>query len=193
MRARHGGHGTLTYGRWKAMMQRCRSKLKANFKKYGGRGIKVCERWHSYPNFLADMGECPGPLMTVDRIDNSRGYEPGNCRWATKAEQSRNRPNHCVALTHDGQTLIATEWARKLGMSPTTLFARIRLGWPPERILTTPPNGGPAPNRHPKLRQLTFKGQTKPLMAWAQELGLSANTLRMRLRLGWTVERALTP
>lgn len=174
------------------MMQRCRSKQPKAFKKYGGRGITVCERWHFYPNFLADMGACPGPLMTVDRIDNARGYEPGNCRWATKAEQSRNRPNHCVALTHGGQTLIATEWARKLGMSPNTIFARIRLGWTAERILTTPPNGGPVPNRHPKLRQLTLNGQTKPLMDWAQELGLSANALRMRLRLGWTVKRALT-
>lgn len=192
MAIRHGGHGTLTYSRWKAMMQRCRDAHQSNYRKYGARGIKVCERWQSYPNFLADMGVCPSRSMTLDRIDNAIGYQPGNCRWVTKAEQARNRPSHCVTLTHNGRTMIVTEWARRVRLKPHTIYARIRLGWSPKRILTTPADGSPEANRHPNLRMLTHCGETKPLIEWAKIVGISPNTLRMRLRLGWSVEKALT-
>jgi hypothetical protein len=72
------------------MRQRCGNPNDRQFSDYGGRGITVCERWAKFENFLADMGERP-PGLTLDRINNDGNYEPGNCRWATRLEQSRNR------------------------------------------------------------------------------------------------------
>jgi hypothetical protein len=135
---KHGGCGTLTYARWKSMMQRCTNPNADNFKHYGGRGITVCERWQDFASFLTDMGACPDKSMTLDRIKGELGYEPGNCRWATKADQNRNRPRAAVMLTHAGYTLSATEWAARMGMPATTLFARLRLGWTAEQAITQP-------------------------------------------------------
>jgi hypothetical protein len=86
----HGHTGTSIYNRWKEMMGRCYNPKHPRYADYGGRGIRVCERWHDFTNFLADMGE-PPPGLTLDRIDNNKGYEPGNCRWATVQEQNTNQ------------------------------------------------------------------------------------------------------
>jgi hypothetical protein len=134
---KHGGHGTLTYARWKSMMQRCNDPGATNYQYYGAKGITVCQRWHEYAAFLADMGECPGQDMTLDRIDNSKGYELGNCRWVTQAVQNGNR-SHCIELTHNGVTKILVKWAAEIGISPNALAMRIRLGWSVERALTQP-------------------------------------------------------
>lgn len=67
---KHGGHGTLTYSRWKSMMQRCNNKTHKDYPNYGGRGIKVCEHWYDFAAFLIDMNECPDKGMTIDRLDN---------------------------------------------------------------------------------------------------------------------------
>lgn len=87
----HGKTLTGTFLSWKSMKARCRNPRVPDYPRYGGRGITVCDRWYeSFDAFLADMGDRPDGL-TLDRIDNDRGYEPGNCRWATKSDQSRNR------------------------------------------------------------------------------------------------------
>ena len=96
VRWRHGhaaGGGTRTYHAWSSMLQRCSSSTRADWPRYGGRGITVSKRWRRFENFLADMGECP-PNLSLDRINNDGNYEPGNCRWATLEQQVRNRrPN----------------------------------------------------------------------------------------------------
>jgi len=88
--ARHEEGARSIYTIWKSMKQRCLNPKHAHWKDYGGRGIKVCDRWLKFENFLADMGERPAG-MSIDRVDNDGHYEPGNCRWATAKEQRANR------------------------------------------------------------------------------------------------------
>lgn len=93
---RHGcarkGHRTPEYSVWNSMMGRCSSNPNCrSYKDYAGRGITVCGRWKIFENFLADMGKRPSADLTLERINNSKGYSPGNCRWATMAEQNKNR------------------------------------------------------------------------------------------------------
>lgn len=89
----HANKGKIspTYQTWSGMRRRCTDATRKDYPRYGGRGIKVCERWQEFPNFLADMGEKP-PGLTIDRINNDGDYEPGNCRWATRKEQIHRIP-----------------------------------------------------------------------------------------------------
>jgi len=89
---RHGMYRTPTYRSWDGMKQRCLNPKATGYARYGGAGVTVCDRWLSFENFLADMGARPEGT-TLDRINPTLGYEPGNCRWATRSEQNRNRPN----------------------------------------------------------------------------------------------------
>ncbi len=133
-----GAWRTPTWHIWQGMIQRCRNPKNPSFKNYGGRGIKVCERWMDFDSFLADMGQRPAG-MEIDRFpDNDGDYEPGNCRWATDAEQSRNNSRN-VRLEYQGETKVLSDWASERGMAATTLWARLfKLGWTLERALTTP-------------------------------------------------------
>lgn len=104
-----------------------------DFKHYGGRGIKVCARWDNFLHFLTDMGEKPTG-MTLDRIRINEGYEPGNCKWSTQKEQTRNtRVNRL--LTFKGKTQPLAAWCEEMGLVYTTAHRRLRLGWRVEAVL----------------------------------------------------------
>jgi hypothetical protein len=119
----HGKGATAEHRSWTAMRTRCNNPKQLAWPNYGGRGITVCERWDSFENFLADMGERPSGC-SLDRIDNNGNYEPGNCRWATKAEQSNNRRTN-IFVTHDGETLTITQWCTRLGISNGAVRTRM--------------------------------------------------------------------
>lgn len=141
-------NGTRTHGKtltpehvaWKAMLQRCYYEKHPQHKDYGGRGIKVCDRWrNSFENFLADMGPKPSPEHSIDREDNDGNYEPDNCRWQTPVDQCNNKRNN-VLVTVDGETKTVAQWAAITGLSPFTIYARINsLKWSHHRAVTEPP------------------------------------------------------
>lgn len=134
---KHGMTKTREYRSWHTMKTRCYHKECPSYQDYGGRGITVCDRWlgsDGFQNFLMDMGRRP-LRTTLDRIDNNAGYEPSNCRWATRKEQQNNTRRN-VLITYNGKTLNMTQWAEKLGVSRATLEKRKRLGWSDKRIIT---------------------------------------------------------
>lgn len=118
------------YNVWISMRDRCNRPSKPGYQNYGGRGITVCERWNSFANFLADMGNRPSPKHSIDRIDNDSGYSPENCRWATRQQQSENRRNvHKVSM--NGITDTIKKHCRRLGINYGTITSRIRAGEEP--------------------------------------------------------------
>lgn len=127
----------LEHNSWYSLRSRCRNPKDHAFHNYGGRGIKVCERWESFENFLADMGPRPSPKHSIDRIDVNGDYCPENCRWATRQEQNSNRRD-CHYLTHNGETLTVYEWARRTGLSDGAIRYRMKQGWSVAKTLTTP-------------------------------------------------------
>lgn len=182
---RKGTHGLSRVGKrakvysiWHAMIQRCRNKRNVQYKNYGGRGIAVCQRWSNILNFIKDMGH-PAPKMTLERVDNNKGYSPGNCRWATQAEQARNKRGVRL-ITWNGKIKCLTDWAKELKLSHNGLKKRLRHR-SFEDAVKRPFGGG---------RFITFKGETKNLNAWAKKLGLEAGTISMRINKGWSIERA---
>jgi len=124
---------TSSYGTWSAMRRRCRNPNTVRYERYGGRGIKVCERWDSFANFFADMGEKPAG-MSIDRIDVNGNYEPGNCRWATATEQSQNNNSNVKLEPHEpaqirwlsAEGFSGAEIARFFGVGKSTVSRVLR-------------------------------------------------------------------
>ena len=135
----HGLSYTPEYRAWQTMRLRCTVPSNPAYKDYGGRGIKVCARWLDSPEaFLADMGPKPSPAHELDRYPNNDGnYEPGNCRWATRSENDRNRRNNRL-IECQGQTLTLAAWAERSGVRGCTIRERLDRGWPAERAIFEP-------------------------------------------------------
>ena len=137
-RVAHGLKGIPEYRTWGHIIQRCTNPNNKAWHHYGGRGIRVCDRWrNSIDAFLEDMGRRPGPEYSIDRIDNDGNYEPGNCRWATKKVQQRNKRDNRL-ITCRGRTQCLGAWAEEAGIRWHTLRERLRRGWTVERAITAP-------------------------------------------------------
>jgi hypothetical protein len=123
----HGLSHTRTYRLWANMLTRCTNSKRAGYPRYGGRGIKVCDRWRQFAAFLDDMGHPPTALHSLDRVNNDGNYEPGNCRWATRREQNQNNSVN-VWIELNGERRVLSEWCRHFGLSISTVKTRIKSG-----------------------------------------------------------------
>lgn len=146
----HGLTKTRIHDIWRNMLSRCGNKKSPHYKRYGAKGITVCEKWNDFTAFLSDVGNPPTEKHSIDRIDNARGYEPGNVRWATASEQQRNKnSNH--RITVNGETMCLAEAAERYGIPYKRLHHRIIAGWLPEIAIS--PSRFPSGPRPPPSRR----------------------------------------
>ena len=141
MHASHGLSNDPLYSVWSGVIRRCTNPNDLSFGRYGGRGITICDEWrHDFQAFYDHVSKLPDCLedgYTLDRADNSLGYMPGNVRWVTAIEQSRNRRNNHM-ITYGGKTQCLQAWANELGIRQGTLSNRFKRGWSAEKALTQP-------------------------------------------------------
>lgn len=134
----HGLSYSPEYRAWQTARHRCTSQRSHAWADYGGRGITMCEAWLDDPTqFFRDMGQKPSPAHELDRKDNDRGYEPGNCHWVLRPVNDRNRRSNRV-IEHAGETLPLIAWAERTGINENVISKRLDAGWTVERTLTTP-------------------------------------------------------
>lgn len=181
------------------MLQRCNNFRATNYERYGGRGIKVCERWHTFENFYADMGDCPDNY-TLERLDNNGDYCPENCQWATDKEQANNRRSNLV-FSHQGKTQNLSQWLEYFNktnqqkLDYCTVLARIHRNWRFINALTLPPFSLKVDNN--RTRYITFNGKTQNIKKWVNEFNnglsdpISYNVVKSRLNGGWEFLDAL--
>ena len=131
----HGMAHTPLHNKWMSMKERCNNPNCKSYKRYGAKGIKVCSEWEDSFQSFYDWSMASGYKegLTIDRIDNSKGYSPDNCRWATSAEQNRNYSrNHLV--TYNGKTQCIADWAKETGINRATILFRLQAGKPLETV-----------------------------------------------------------
>ena len=182
-RKEHGMSYSPTYRSWISMKSRC-GNTKNN--SYGGRGIRVCDRWlNSFENFLSDMGERPKG-QTIERDDVNGDYSPENCRWATSVEQNNNT-TRTLYLTLNGETETLADWARKLSLPLYVLHTRYYLGWSDHDILTFPHK------KMPEVIYLDHQGERLKVGLWAKRFNISARLIHRRLAKGISGDALFKP
>lgn len=181
MREHHGRTNTREYRAWTDMKTRCNNPRATRYADYGGRGIKVCDRWSaSFTAFLEDMGPCPEGL-TLDRWPDTNGhYEPGNCRWATRQQQANNKRSN-VLVDVGGVTKTLCEWCRERGANYAVVFSRHQQGIQGEDLFKT------------TVQVIQHNGTTDTISGWARRIGVKPSTLSMRInRYNWPLSKALS-
>jgi hypothetical protein len=172
----HGKSKTRTHETWRHIKDRCLNKNVDCYKYYAGRGITMCEEWKKFENFYADMGERPEG-MTLDRIDNEKGYYKENCRWATKKEQ-QNNTRRTKLFTYQGKTQSMKMWAEELGFPYEKFRARLKRGKTFEEALE---------NKSQKRKYYEFNGESLTAMEWANKYNLKYNTVAHYFRKGKSI------
>jgi hypothetical protein len=184
MNTTHGLSHVPEYNVWTGMIKRCHVPSNKDYPRYGGRGITVCDRWkESFEDFYLDMGPRPSAEHSIEREDNSKGYGPGNCKWATPVEQTRNR-SITKWVEHNGRKITISQLAEETGVPLRRLRARIfTYGMDVETAVSRPLSG-------PGL--IEYEGESRNLHQWADHLGIRYQTLVGRCKAGWSVEDMLT-
>ena len=177
----------LEYKAFQSMKQRCLNPNNKSYKNYGGRGIKICERWmerNGFNNFIEDMGHKPSAKHSIDRMNNDEDYSPENCRWTTQAEQMRNT-SKTLNITFRNKTQCLKDWCQELNINYHKAHDRFKAGNSIEDILSD--------SKYTKNnRLLEFNGQIKSLQDWATQYNINQSALNRRLFRGWTIEKSLT-
>lgn len=206
----HGQTKSPHYYRWRHMMARCYDSNSKAYADYGGRGIKVCDRWHDISKFVLDLPEGFKKGLEIDRIDNNGDYEPGNVRWATDSQNSDNRRTARL-LTLNGKTQSLRRWSEEVGIDERVISSRIiKYGWNDEKALTTPPMSATErmeeahktrwaghkkkadPTPKPPLMRFPVGGEMLTISEISEKTGISGKLLRKRIvERGWPVDRAV--
>ena len=179
--ATHGLSKTPIYQTWSRMCTRCDNPNVDRYKNYGGRGIRVCDRWKKFENFYSDMGDIPGPEYSLGRIDNNKDYCPENCRWET-IEQQLNNTSRTIWIEHDGQRMSLSQWALKLGVPYSLLMNRYKAGWSDEDIFS---------DRKDQRQLITYGGITKLTTEWMKDLEIPISSFYHFLRKGMSREEVV--
>lgn len=198
------------YKTWTNVKNRIQNPNNQQFHLYGGRGIKICEGFLYFPNFIAVLGRKPSIKHGVDRIDNDANYSCGECedcrehgwvmnvRWATNREQANNRRSNW-RITINGETFTATQWAQRNGLSPSAVLSRLNKGWNPVEAVTMSAKDAEIHRGAKMLKNrkvgnwIEFNGQRKRLTEWAKEIGIHHVSLKYRIKTGWPMEKAMSP
>lgn len=171
---RHGRAGTPEHRTWCGLIHRCACETSPSWKNYGGRGITVCNRWLKFENFFEDMGLRPEG-MTLDRKDNSKGYGPDNCRWATVKEQQNNRRSN-VYLTLEGEVKTLKQWATHFRVKYAVVKARRANGVTGTDLFAASP-------RKVYGRTIEFNGEAKTLTQWSKTYNVTYQEMWKRINL----------
>lgn len=170
---------------WSNMRQRCTNKNKPDYKYYGGKGVKVCKEWDESFLVFKEWADNSGynDSLTIDRINVDGNYEPDNCRWATRKEQTRNRAT-TLRITHEGITKTAAEWAEEIGITDQLISERLRKGFPVEKVLSGKDlrNAAPKPSRRKKVINLKDHMLFKSLNAAAVYYGCDPSNISAQAR-----------
>jgi len=190
----HGMTDTPEFIAWNSMNVRCKNPSHKFFHRYGGRGIKICERWSEFVNFYADMGPRPTKFHSLDRIDNNLGYSPENCRWVTQRMQKVNQ-ERTVMISHNGKTQCMMDWSIETGISHAVIWHRInKLGWSDCDAVSI--KNGKSFNwrgtSHKDAKKYEANGQSHTLKEWGEILKLHPSSLSGRIKRGWTIDRVFS-
>lgn len=153
------GQKRRLYFVWRHMRSRTSNPSDKSYYLYGGRGVRLCARWESFASFYEDMAPTYKSGLEIDRIDNDGPYSPGNCRWATSAEQKRNSRS-ARFIEFGGRRLCVADWAAAIGISKSALVHRFGSGWSVERALTTPHRFAPLRTESRSTAKAAKKGTT---------------------------------
>lgn len=179
---KHGMSETVEFSTWTDIQTRCYNQNTKAFPDYGGRGVRVCDRWlSSFENFLLDMGTRPSAGHSIERNDVNGNYEPDNCRWATKAEQARNKRNTRF-VEINGVTKRLQDWADQTGLAASAIHLRLKSGVVGADLLSPSKRDG----------SIELHGVTDTYSGWSKKTGIKISTIAMRIHYGWSIEKALT-
>jgi len=139
-KSRHGMYGTKLYHIWNGIRNRCLNPKNKDYANYGGRGIDICPEWNEPEKFFGwAFLNGYSVDMSLDRIDNNKGYSPDNCRWVLLTEQQRNKRNNHI-IEYDGESHCIAEWAEITGINKQTILSRLRYGWTIKDVLSIKPS-----------------------------------------------------